>query len=49
MSGIGIVGAGIAGLHLGLYPVQRGIPAILYSDRAPDEIRSGTEWDQESR
>ncbi len=38
---IGIVGAGIAGLHLGLFLQQHGIAATLYSDRTPDQIRAG--------
>jgi hypothetical protein len=41
MNGIGIVGSGIAGLQLGLYLQQRGIPATIYSDRTPDQIRAG--------
>ena len=41
MNGIGIVGSGIAGLHLGLYLQQHGIPATIYSDRTPDQIRAG--------
>lgn len=34
---IAIVGAGAAGLHLGLYLRARGIAATLYSDRRPEE------------
>src|SRR5262245_62103966 len=41
MTNIGIVGSGIAGLHLALSLQQRGIPATLYSDRTPDQIRAG--------
>src|SRR5262245_55655974 len=41
MNGIGIVGSGIAGLQLGLYLQQRGIPATIYSDRTPEQIRAG--------
>ncbi|MCC6178858.1 MAG: monooxygenase [Chloroflexi bacterium] len=41
MNNIGIVGSGIAGLQLGLYLQQRGIPATIYSDRTPDQIRAG--------
>ena len=36
---IGIVGAGIAGLHLGLYLQKHGVDATLITDRAPDEYR----------
>ena len=41
MTTIGIVGAGIAGLHLALYLQKQGVPVTLYSDRSPDEIRAG--------
>src|SRR4051812_589238 len=36
---IGIVGAGIAGLHLALYLQKHGVDATLITDRAPDEYR----------
>jgi 2-polyprenyl-6-methoxyphenol hydroxylase-like FAD-dependent oxidoreductase len=39
MERIGIVGAGVAGLHLALYLQQRGLPARLYAERTPDEQR----------
>lgn len=35
---IGIVGAGVAGLHLGLYLRQHGIDATIITDRNPAEI-----------
>jgi len=38
---IGIVGAGIAGLHLALYLQKHGIGVTLYSDRAAEELSSG--------
>jgi len=41
VNGIGIVGSGIAELHLGLLLQQRGIPATIYSDRAPEQTRAG--------
>src|SRR3954453_1928920 len=41
MNGIGIVGSGIAGLHLALYLQQQGIPATIYSDRTPEQLRAG--------
>jgi hypothetical protein len=41
MNGMGIVGSGIAGLQLGLYLQQHGIPAAIYSDRSPEQIRHG--------
>ncbi len=41
MASIGIVGAGIAGLHLALYLQQQGVPVTLYSERSPDELRAG--------
>jgi 2-polyprenyl-6-methoxyphenol hydroxylase-like FAD-dependent oxidoreductase len=37
---IGIVGAGIAGLHLALYLQKHGVEATLITDRAPDEYRA---------
>jgi 2-polyprenyl-6-methoxyphenol hydroxylase-like FAD-dependent oxidoreductase len=41
MSTFGIVGAGIAGLHLALHLQKEGIDATLYSDRDADEIGEG--------
>ena len=41
MTTIGIVGAGIAGLHLALYLQKHGVPVTLYTDRSPDEVRRG--------
>jgi hypothetical protein len=41
MKNIGIIGAGIAGLHLGLFLQQHGIDATIYSDKSPAEMRSG--------
>lgn len=39
MHKIGIVGAGIAGLHLALYLQQRGVDATIITDREPDDYR----------
>jgi 2-polyprenyl-6-methoxyphenol hydroxylase-like FAD-dependent oxidoreductase len=39
MKNIGIVGAGIAGLHLGLYLQQHGIQATIYTDQSPERLR----------
>jgi 2-polyprenyl-6-methoxyphenol hydroxylase-like FAD-dependent oxidoreductase len=36
---IGIVGAGIAGLHLALYLQKHGVDATLITDRTPDDYR----------
>jgi hypothetical protein len=41
MNDIGIVGSGIAGLHLGLYLQRHGVPTTIYSDRTPEQIRAG--------
>lgn len=41
MHNIGIVGAGIAGLHLALYLQQQGIDATIITDRTPDELEKG--------
>jgi len=38
---IGIIGAGVAGLHLGLYLRQHGINTTIISDRTPDQIAQG--------
>src|SRR5689334_5776200 len=42
MDNIGIVGAGIAGLHLALWLQQRGIVTTLYSERSPAELLAGS-------
>lgn len=39
MHTIGIVGAGIAGLHLALYLQQKGIRSTVITDREPDDYR----------
>ncbi|MFD7996749.1 styrene monooxygenase/indole monooxygenase family protein [Streptomyces mexicanus] len=41
MPDIGIVGAGIAGLHLGLMLRQHDVSVTLYTDRAPGSIAAG--------
>lgn len=38
---IGIVGAGVAGLHLGLYLVQHGVETTIYTNKTADEIKDG--------
>src|SRR4051794_10420376 len=38
MYSIGIVGAGIAGLHLGLFLQQRGVSGTIYAERSPSEL-----------
>jgi 2-polyprenyl-6-methoxyphenol hydroxylase-like FAD-dependent oxidoreductase len=40
MKHIGIVGAGIAGLHLGLFLQQHNVGVTLYSERTPAQIRA---------
>ena len=37
---IGIVGAGTAGLHLGLHLIENGVEATIYTDRRPEEYAS---------
>ncbi|MBO0776349.1 MAG: monooxygenase, partial [Actinobacteria bacterium] len=39
--GIGIIGAGVAGLHLGLFLQQHGIPHTLYSDKTAEQMAQG--------
>lgn len=36
---IGIVGAGTAGLHLGLYLLQHGVDVTIFTDRKPEEYK----------
>jgi 2-polyprenyl-6-methoxyphenol hydroxylase-like FAD-dependent oxidoreductase len=38
MTHIGIIGAGVAGLHLGLFLQQRGIEATIYTEKTPGEL-----------
>lgn len=38
MTRIGIVGAGVAGLHLGLFLRQHGIDTTLYSEKSPEQL-----------
>lgn len=40
MLNIGIVGAGIAGLHLGLFLRQHGVAATIYADRTAEQLRA---------
>ena len=35
---IGIIGAGVAGLHLGLRLRQFGIDCTIMTDRSPDQV-----------
>ena len=39
MSNIGIIGAGVGGLHLALYLQQHGVSTTLYAERTPAEQR----------
>src|SRR5919109_4438638 len=41
VNSIGIVGSGIAGLHLALFLQQHSVPVTLYSDRTAEQIRAG--------
>lgn len=41
MEGIGIVGAGIAGLHLGLLLRSHDVPVTIYSDRTAEQLAGG--------
>jgi 2-polyprenyl-6-methoxyphenol hydroxylase-like FAD-dependent oxidoreductase len=41
MTDIGVVGAGTAGLHLGLLLRQHDIPVTIYTDRTADQVRGG--------
>ncbi len=41
MEGIGIVGAGVAGLHLALYLQKHAVPVTLYTEKTAEQQRSG--------
>src|SRR5262245_15754759 len=41
MPSIGIVGAGISGLHLALRLQKDGVDTTLYADRMPEEVAAG--------
>jgi 2-polyprenyl-6-methoxyphenol hydroxylase-like FAD-dependent oxidoreductase len=41
MKNIGIIGAGVAGLHLGLQLRQHDIPVTIYTNRTPEQVRDG--------
>jgi hypothetical protein len=41
MADIGIIGAGTAGLHLGLKLLANGVPVTLYTEKEPEELRTG--------
>jgi 2-polyprenyl-6-methoxyphenol hydroxylase-like FAD-dependent oxidoreductase len=38
---IGIVGSGVAGLHLGLFLRQHDVPVTIYADKTAEEIANG--------
>lgn len=40
MSSIAIIGTGIAGLHLGLHLLQRGLRPTIYAELAPEQMRA---------
>jgi 2-polyprenyl-6-methoxyphenol hydroxylase-like FAD-dependent oxidoreductase len=40
MASIGIVGAGTAGLHLGLKLLSHGVPVTLYAEQDPERVRA---------
>ncbi|MBL1102012.1 styrene monooxygenase/indole monooxygenase family protein [Streptomyces coffeae] len=41
MPNIGIVGAGVAGLHLGLLLRKHDVPVTIYTDKTPQQIAAG--------
>ncbi len=41
MTNIGIIGSGVAGLHLGLLLRDHDVPVTIYTDRTADQVASG--------
>jgi 2-polyprenyl-6-methoxyphenol hydroxylase-like FAD-dependent oxidoreductase len=41
VAGIGIIGAGVSALHLGLYLRAHDVPVTIYSDKEPEQIATG--------
>ena len=41
MTSIAIVGAGVSGLHLGLFLQQHDVPATIYTDKTADQVAAG--------
>jgi 2-polyprenyl-6-methoxyphenol hydroxylase-like FAD-dependent oxidoreductase len=41
MTSIAIVGAGVSGLHLGLFLAEHDVPVTIYTDRSADQIAAG--------
>ncbi len=41
MTSIAIVGAGVSGLHLGLFLQQHDIPATIYTDKTAEQLAAG--------
>ncbi len=41
MAGIGIVGSGVAGLHLGLFLLQHDVPVTIYTETTAAEVATG--------
>jgi 2-polyprenyl-6-methoxyphenol hydroxylase-like FAD-dependent oxidoreductase len=41
MTSIAIVGAGVSGLHLGLFLQQNDIPATIYTDKTAEQVAAG--------
>lgn len=37
---VGVIGAGVGGLHLGLFLQKHDVPVTLYAERTPDEMRT---------
>jgi 2-polyprenyl-6-methoxyphenol hydroxylase-like FAD-dependent oxidoreductase len=41
VAGIGIIGAGVSSLHLGLYLLAHDVPVTIYADKSADEVANG--------
>jgi 2-polyprenyl-6-methoxyphenol hydroxylase-like FAD-dependent oxidoreductase len=41
MTSIAIIGAGVSGLHLGLFLRQSDVPVTIYTDKTPEQVAAG--------
>jgi 2-polyprenyl-6-methoxyphenol hydroxylase-like FAD-dependent oxidoreductase len=41
VAGIGIIGSGVSGLHLGLFLRAHDVPVTIYADKSPEQVAEG--------